>query len=49
LRADQGLRYEEIAYVLGSTRNAVRTNLIAARKSLAGRLRTVVDLGGGAS
>jgi RNA polymerase sigma-70 factor (ECF subfamily) len=46
LRADQGLSYEEIAYVLGSSRNAVRMNLVAARKRLAERLRGVVDLGG---
>ncbi len=45
LRMDQGLGYDEIAYVLGSTRNAVRMNLIAARKTLARRLRGVVDLG----
>lgn len=49
LRADQGLSYEEIAYVLGSKRNAVRMNLIGARKRLAERLRDVVDLGGGGS
>ena len=48
LRADQGLSYEEIAYVLGSTRNAVRSNLVAARKRLADRLQGHVDLGGGA-
>lgn len=48
LRADQGLSYEEIAYVLGSTRNAVRTNLVAARKRLAERLQGHVDLGGDA-
>ena len=48
LRADQGLSYEEIAYVLGSTRNAVRSNLVAARKNLADRLQGHVDLGGGA-
>jgi RNA polymerase sigma-70 factor (ECF subfamily) len=48
LRADQGLSYEEIAYVLGSTRNAVRSNLVAARKKLADRLQGHVDLGGGA-
>ena len=46
LRVDQGLSYEEIGYVLGSNRNAVRMNLIAARKSLAQRLRGIVDLGG---
>jgi len=46
LRADQGLSYEEIAYVLGSTRNAVRMNLVAARKKLAERLQGHVDLGG---
>lgn len=44
LRADQGLSYNEIAYVLGSTRNAVRANLIAARKHLAESLRGKVDL-----
>lgn len=49
LRADQGLSYEEIAYVLGSTRNAVRSNLVAARKRLAEKLHGVVDLGGGAA
>ena len=48
LRADQGLSYEEIAYVLGSTRNAVRMNLVAARKKLALRLQGHVDLGGDA-
>ncbi|HEX5135933.1 MAG TPA: sigma-70 family RNA polymerase sigma factor [Planctomycetota bacterium] len=48
LRADQGLSYEEIAYVLGSTRNAVRMNLVAARKRLAERLQGHVDLGGDA-
>lgn len=46
LRADQGLSYEEIAYVLGSTRNAVRMNLIAARRSLARLLEGRIDLGG---
>jgi RNA polymerase sigma-70 factor (ECF subfamily) len=46
LRADQGLSYEEIAYVLGTTRNAVRMNLVAARKRLAERLDGHVDLGG---
>ena len=49
LRVEQQLSYEEIAYVLGSTRNAVRVNLIAARRTLAHRLRNVVDLGGEAS
>jgi RNA polymerase sigma-70 factor (ECF subfamily) len=49
LRADQGLSYEEIAYVLGSTRNAVRSNLVAARKRLALKLRGTIDLEGGAS
>ena len=44
LRADQGLSYGEIAYVLGSTRNAVRSNLIAARKHLAKALQGRVDL-----
>jgi RNA polymerase sigma-70 factor (ECF subfamily) len=48
LRADQGLSYEEIAYVLGSTRNAVRMNLVAARRKLAERLQGFVDLGGDA-
>lgn len=48
LRVDQGLSYEEIAYVLGSTRNAVRMNLVAARKKLADRLEGHVDLGGDA-
>ena len=47
LRVDHGLTYEEIGYVLGSTRNAVRVNLIAARKRLAVTLRGIVDLGGG--
>ncbi len=47
LRVDHGLPYDEIAYVLGSTRNAVRANLVAARKRLAVTLRGVVDLGGG--
>jgi RNA polymerase sigma-70 factor (ECF subfamily) len=37
--------YAEIAYVLGSNRNAVRMNLIAARKRLAADLRGKVDLG----
>lgn len=46
LRADQGLSYEEIAYVLGTTRNAVRMNLVAGRKRLAERLDGHVDLGG---
>ena len=46
LRADQGLSYDEIAYVLGSNRNAVRMNLVAARKRLAEKLRGIVDLGG---
>ncbi|MDH3592798.1 MAG: RNA polymerase sigma factor [Planctomycetota bacterium] len=49
LRADQGLSYDEIAYVLGSTRNAVRMNLVAARKKLAQRLAGVVDLGEGSA
>ena len=44
LRADQGLSYEEIAYVLGSTRNAVRANLVVARKRLARELDGKVDL-----
>jgi RNA polymerase sigma-70 factor (ECF subfamily) len=47
LRADQDLTYEEIAWVLGSSRDAVRMNLIAARKRLAERLRGRVDLGEG--
>ena len=46
LRVDHGLTYDEIAYVLGSSRNAVRVNLIAGRKRLAVTLRGVVDLGG---
>jgi len=46
LRVDHGLSYADIAYVLGSTRNAVRMNLVAARKRLAVTLRGVVDLGG---
>lgn len=49
LRLDSGLSYEEIAYVLGSTRNAVRSNLVLARKRLALELRGHVDLGGGES
>jgi RNA polymerase sigma-70 factor (ECF subfamily) len=49
LRVDHGLSYQEIAYVLDSTRNAVRMNLVAARKRLAVRLRGIVDLDGGAS
>jgi len=43
LRADQGLSYEEIAYVLGSNRNAVRMNLLLARKRLGERLKGVID------
>ncbi len=43
LRADQGLSYDEIAYVLGSNRNAVRVNLLLARKRLGERLRGVID------
>jgi len=46
LRVDHGLTYDEIAYVVGSSRNAVRVNLIAARKRLAVTLRGVVDLDG---
>lgn len=46
LRADHGMSYDEIAYVLGSGRDAVRMNLIDARRALARRLRRVVDLGG---
>ncbi len=46
LRVDHGISYAEIAYVLGATRNAVRMNLVAARKRLAVTLRGVVDLGG---
>jgi len=46
LRVDHGLAYADIAYVLGSTRNAVRMNLVAARKRLAVTLRGVADLGG---
>lgn len=46
LRADHGMSYVEIAYVLGSTRDAVRMNLIDARRNLAQRLRGVADLGG---
>jgi len=49
LRVEQNLTYEEIAYVLGSSRNAVRMNLIDARKALAKRLREVVDMEGDAS
>ena len=44
LRVDQALPYDEIAYVMGSTRNAVRANLIAARKRLAHELDGKVDL-----
>ena len=44
LRVDQGLPYEEIAYVMGSSRNSVRANLIAARKRLAVELDGKVDL-----
>ena len=47
LRVDHGLTYDEIAYVLGSSRNAVRVNLVAGRKRLAVTLRGVVDLGQG--
>ena len=32
--------------MLGSNRNAVRMNLVAARKRLAEKLRGIVDLGG---
>lgn len=49
LRIEQGLSYEEIAYVLGSTRNAVRVNLVAARKSLAEQLGRVEQRKGEAS
>jgi len=49
LRSEQGLSYSEIAYVLGSTRNNVRSNLVAARKKLAEKLRDLVDLDGGAA
>ena len=34
LRADQGLSYEEIAYVLGSNRNAIYKTLYDARRKL---------------
>ena len=47
LRVDHALTYDEIAYVLGSSRNAVRVSLIAGRKRLAVTLRGVIDLGGG--
>jgi len=47
LRVDHGLSYAEIAYVLDSSRDAVRMNLVAARKRLAVTLRGVVDLGDG--
>lgn len=47
LRTDHGMSYDEIAYVMGTGRDAVRMNLIEARRKLARRLRGVVDLGGG--
>jgi RNA polymerase sigma-70 factor (ECF subfamily) len=46
LRTDHGMSYDEIAYVMGTGRDAVRVNLVEARKRLAQRLRGVVDLGG---
>ena len=46
LRTDHGLSYDEIAYIMGTGRDAVRMNLIAARRRLAQKLRGVVDLGG---
>lgn len=49
LRTDHGMSYEEIAYVMGTGRDAVRMNLIAARKKLAWSLRHIVDLGGSAA
>lgn len=49
LRVDQTLSYEEIAYVLGSNRNAVRVNLIAGRRKLARLLDGRLDPGGRAS
>jgi RNA polymerase sigma-70 factor, ECF subfamily len=45
LRTDHGLSYDEIAYVMGTGRDAVRMNLIEARRKLARKLRGVVDLG----
>ena len=45
LRTDHGMSYEEIAYVMGTGRDAVRMNLVEARRKLARRLRGVVDLG----
>lgn len=47
LRTDHGLSYEEIAYVMGTGRDAVRVNLVEARRKLARSLRGVVDLGDG--
>lgn len=49
LRTDHGLSYDEIAYVMGTGRDAVRMNLIEARKRLARKLRGIVDLGGDAA
>jgi RNA polymerase sigma-70 factor, ECF subfamily len=46
LRTDHGLSYEEIAYVMGTGRDAVRMNLVEARRRLATKLRRIVDLGG---
>lgn len=45
LRTDHGMSYEEISYVMGTGRDAVRMNLIEARRKLARKLRGVVDLG----
>jgi RNA polymerase sigma-70 factor (ECF subfamily) len=45
LRTDHGLSYEEIAYVMGTGRDAVRMNLVEARRRLATKLRRIVDLG----
>ena len=46
LRTDHGMSYEEISYVMGTGRDAVRMNLIEARRKLARKLRGIVDLGG---
>lgn len=47
LRTDHGLSYEEISYVMGTGRDAVRMNLIEARRRLARKLHGIVDLGDG--
>jgi RNA polymerase sigma-70 factor (ECF subfamily) len=46
LRTDHGMSYEEIAYVMGTGRDAVRVNLVEARRKLARKLKGIVDLGG---